>query len=339
MFQDRDNANAFGAAIDEFIAHQPSVKPLVMESIMRSLDEIQQMGRTFELPQDAKARAAYGLLPVGDAAADEAAAADISVGSAGGRSVALADVVTDEPDPIRKEDITKLESNPVIASIDVVAAFWRASSRPRRTARSSSRWTASTSFSASTRFLVFRTTFPCRCSPIRSSPRPLDGGNQSQHCPHCAAPRCQSCLGGSDDPLRIADKSFSSLTYDNTVSRLLWMATPRDDAEAEQANLAFRKLVGLCSRTHLFTDVCTITYVGHKLPSIFLQTLVASAISGTVSIAELGAIHRAGAWRTCCSRLRCSPAASLRDAQSRHGQQDGRCSASGFPTANCSRCR
>ncbi|KAJ1021615.1 hypothetical protein NDA16_003752 [Ustilago loliicola] len=295
VFQDRDNANSFGAAIDELMRHQPSVKTLVMDSIMRSLEEIKEMGRTF-LPQDLKARAAYGLLPVGDAVADEAAAA-ASSGSTSSRSVALADVVTDEPDPIRKEDGTKLESNPVIASIDVVARFLEG---------------------------LFQTVLHCK-DFIK-----LDGldkllGFYSLPCLPYDFP--QSLLADSlvtlirfmaeispstvliamlrdvknaseevAELFSVPDKSFASMTYDNATSRLLWMATPRDDAEAERANLAFRKLVGLCSRSHLFTDVCSISYVGHKLPSIFLQTLVSSASSSTMSIAELGAIHRACAW-------------------------------------------
>ncbi|CBQ69976.1 related to E3 ubiquitin protein ligase TOM1 [Sporisorium reilianum SRZ2] len=296
VFQDRDNANAFGAAIDELMRHQPSLKTLVMDSIMRSLDEIHQMGRDFELPQDAKARAAYGLLPVGDAAADQAAAAAAD-GSASGRAVALADVVTDEPDPIRKEDITKLESNPVIASIDVVARFLEG---------------------------LFQTTSHCKdfikmdgfdkllgfyslpCLPYDFSVSLLADSLvtlvrlMAEISPSTVLIAMLRDVKAASEEVAalfgVPDKSFASLTYDNTVSRLLWMAAPRDDAEAERANLAFRKLVGLCSRTHLFTDVCTITYVGHKLPSIFLQTLVASSTSGTISLEELGAIHRACAW-------------------------------------------
>ena len=296
VFQDRDNANMFGAAIDELMRHQPSLKPLVMESIMRSLDAIDQMGRTFVLPQEAKARAAYGLLPVGDAAADEAAAAALE-GFSGGRSVALADVVTDEPDPIRKEDITKLESNPVIASIDVVARFLEG---------------------------LFQTTSHCKdfikmdgldkllgfyslpCLPYDFSVSLLADSLvtlvrvMAEISPSTVLIAMLRDVKTASEEVAalfgVSDKSFASLTYDNTVSRLLWMAAPRDGAEAERANLAFHKLVGLCSRTHLFTDVCTITYVGHKLPSIFLQTLVSSKTSGTISIEELGAIHRALAW-------------------------------------------
>ncbi|CDS01035.1 hypothetical protein, partial [Sporisorium scitamineum] len=296
VFQDRDNANAFGTAIDELMRHQPSLKTLVMDSIMRSLDDINQMGRDFVLPQDAKARAAYGLLPVGDAAAEEAAAA-AAEGSTGGRSVALADVVTDEPDPIRKEDITKLESNPVIASIDVVARFLEG---------------------------LFQTTSHCKdfikmdgfdkllgfyslpCLPYDFSVSLLADSLvtlvrlMAEISPSTVLIAMLRDVKAASEEVAalfgVPNKSFASLTYDNTVSRLLWMAAPRDDAGAERANLAFRKLVGLCSRTHLFTDVCTITYVGHKLPSIFLQTLVSSTTSGTISLEELGAIHRACAW-------------------------------------------
>nr|CDI56030.1 related to E3 ubiquitin protein ligase TOM1 [Melanopsichium pennsylvanicum 4] len=294
VLQDRDNANAFGSSIDELMRHQPSVKTLVMDSIMKSLSDIDQMGRIFQLPHEQKARAAYGLLPVGDDIANEAAAA---AGSIGGLSVALADVVTDEPDPIRKEDATKLESNPVIASIDIIARFLEG---------------------------LFQTTSHCKdfikldgldkllgfyslpCLPYDFSVSLLADSlvtlvrymaEISPSTVMIAMLRDVKAVSAEVAELfGVPNKSFASLTYDNTVSRLLWMATPRDEAEAERANIAFRKLVGLCSRTHLFTDVCTITYVGHKLPSIFLQTLIASATSGTISIAELGAIHRACAW-------------------------------------------
>uniref|UniRef100_V5ED17 UBA domain-containing protein n=1 Tax=Kalmanozyma brasiliensis (strain GHG001) TaxID=1365824 RepID=V5ED17_KALBG len=296
VFQDRDNANAFGAAIDELMRHQPSLKPLVMESIMKTLDEIQQMGRTFVLPEDAKARAAYGLLPVGQVAADEADATT-AAGSTGGRSVALADVVTDEPDPIRKEDITKLESNPVIASIDVMARFLEGLFQTTSHCKD---------FIKMDGFDKLLSFYSLPCLPYDFSASLLADSLvtlvrlMAEISPSTVLiAMLRDVKAASEEAAAlfgITDKSFASLTYDNTVSRLLWMATPRDETEVEQANLAFRKLVGLCSRTHLFTDVCTITYVGHKLPSIFLQTLVASTTSGTVSIAELGAIHRACAW-------------------------------------------
>ncbi|UTT88591.1 hypothetical protein NDA17_001733 [Ustilago hordei] len=296
VFQDRDNANAFGAAIDELMRHQPSVKTIVMDSIMRSLEEIKEMGRNFELPQDLKARAAYGLLPVGDAAADEAAAA-ASTGTTNGRSVALADVVTDEPDPIRKEDSTKLESNPVITSIDVIARFLEG------LFQTVSHCKDFIKLDGLDKLLGFYS-LPCLpydfpqsllADPLVTLIRFMAEISPST----VLIAMLRDVKNASEEVAElfgVSDKSFASMTYHNATSRLLWMATPRDDAEAERANLAFRKLAGLCSRSHLFTDVCSISYVGHKLPSIFLQTLVSSASSGTMSIAELGAIHRACAW-------------------------------------------
>lgn len=288
VFQDRDNANAFGAAIDELMRHQPSLKPLVMESIMRSLDDISQMGRTFELPQDPKARAAYGLLAVGDAAAAAAAA--------GARAVALADVVTDEPDPIRKEDLTKLETNPVIAAIDVVSRFLEG------LFQTSSHCKEFIKMDGLEKLLGY---YSLPCLPYDFSASLLADSLvtlirlMAEISPSTVLIAMLRDIKVAWEQvtalLGLPDKSSASIPHDDK-SRFLWMATPRDDAEANTANAAFRKLVGLCSRTHLFTDVCTITYVGHKLPSIFLQTLVSSSTSGTISIAELGAMHRACAW-------------------------------------------
>ncbi|KAJ9475492.1 HECT-type E3 ubiquitin transferase [Pseudozyma hubeiensis] len=296
VFQDRDNANAFGAAIDELMRHQPSTKPLVMDSIMRSLDDIGQMARTFELPQESKARAAYGLLAVGDAAADEAAAA-AAAGSTGGRAVALADVVTDEPDPIREVDLTKIESNPVITAIDVVSRFLEG------LFQTSSHCKDFIKMDGLDKLLSY---YSAPCLPYDFSASLLADSLvtlirlMAEISPSTVLiAMLRDIKAASEEAAALfdlPDKSFASLTYDNTISRLLWMATPRDEADAERANLAFRKLVGLCSRAQLFTDVCTITYVGHKLPSVFLQTLVSSSTSGTISLAELGAIHRACAW-------------------------------------------
>ncbi|GAC95365.1 ubiquitin-protein ligase [Pseudozyma hubeiensis SY62] len=296
VFQDRDNANAFGAAIDELMRHQPSTKPLVMDSIMRSLDDIGQMASTFELPQEPKARAAYGLLAVGDAAADGAAAA-AAAGSTGGRAVALADVVTDEPDPIREVDLTKIESNPVITAIDVVSRFLEG------LFQTSSHCKDFIKMDGLDKLLSF---YSSPCLPYDFSASLLADSLvtlirlMAEISPSTVLiAMLRDIKAASEEAAALFDlpeKSFASLTYDNTVSRLLWMATPRDEADAERATLAFRKLVGLCSRAQLFTDVCTITYVGHKLPSVFLQTLVSSSTSGTISLAELGAIHRACAW-------------------------------------------
>ncbi len=299
VLQDRDNANSFGAAIDELMRHQPSVKGLVMDSILRSLNDIDQMGRAFLLPSEPKSRAAYGLLAVGAAAADEAAAATAaSEGSSTPlRSVALADVVTDEPDPIRKEDLSKLESNPVIASIDVIARFLEG------LFQTTSHCKDFIKLDGLDKLLAF---YSLPCLPYDFSVSPLADSLvtlvrlMAEISPTTVLIALLRDVKAASEEVAalfgISDKSFESMAYDNDVSRLLWMATPRDDAEAEHATQAFRKLVGLCSRTHLFTDVSTITYVGHKLPTTFLQALVTSANTGTISVAELGAIHRACSW-------------------------------------------
>ncbi|CAE6444639.1 unnamed protein product [Rhizoctonia solani] len=49
---EKDNANAIGGAVDELVRHHPSLKDVVFESIMGTLQKIESLGNSFQIPRD-----------------------------------------------------------------------------------------------------------------------------------------------------------------------------------------------------------------------------------------------------------------------------------------------
>ncbi|CAE6470636.1 unnamed protein product [Rhizoctonia solani] len=49
---EKDNANAIGGAVDELVRHHPSLKDAVFESIAGTLQKIESLGNSFQIPKD-----------------------------------------------------------------------------------------------------------------------------------------------------------------------------------------------------------------------------------------------------------------------------------------------
>ncbi|CEL60680.1 E3 ubiquitin-protein ligase HUWE1 [Rhizoctonia solani AG-1 IB] len=49
---EKDNANAIGGAIDELVRHHPSLKDVVFESIIGTMQKIESLGNSFQIPKD-----------------------------------------------------------------------------------------------------------------------------------------------------------------------------------------------------------------------------------------------------------------------------------------------
>ncbi|CAE7209973.1 unnamed protein product [Rhizoctonia solani] len=49
---EKDNANAIGGAVDELVRHHPSLKDAVFESILGTLQKIESLGNSFQIPKD-----------------------------------------------------------------------------------------------------------------------------------------------------------------------------------------------------------------------------------------------------------------------------------------------
>ncbi|EPQ27339.1 uncharacterized protein PFL1_06891 [Pseudozyma flocculosa PF-1] len=318
VFQDRDNASMFGSSIDELMRHQPSLKDSVMEAIMKCLDQIEASAESFVVPDEPARRSQYGLLVVPpsptppsqqgaeggtgaaidtDADADTGAGAGAASSAASerhiGRSVALADVITEEATPWRKDE-ESVEKNPVVVSIDVTARFLEGlfqttshckdflkldglAKMLRFYSLPSLPYDFAASMAADSLVTLFR--YVTEISPSTVLTALFRDVKQSLE---VAGPIWGAFHQGGDA---------------SSEPRLLSLARPGSDAEAEAANATFRQLVSLSSRTHLLSDICqTFAYAGQKMPTTYLQTLLASEFSGTVSIAELGRLHRGCAW-------------------------------------------
>ncbi|PWY99341.1 hypothetical protein BCV70DRAFT_162691 [Testicularia cyperi] len=341
VLQDRDNASMFGAAIDELVRHQPSIKTSVINSVMSCLDDIHSNGKNFAPPEDPRSRGAYGLLPIGDAlpltmtdatvaSGSDSVAAPPAIGA-----VALADVVTDEPDPIKK-DHSKLETNAVVVSIDVIARFleglFQTTSHCKDFLKLDGLYkllglyslpclTYDFSVSPTADSLVTLIRFMAEISPTTVLVAML---RDIKLVAEVAAP-----IFG------LPATSFADFLFENARSRLLELSSPRDEIEAAAANETFQKLVGLCSRCHLLSDICQMfTYAGQKMPSTFLQTIIASDTSPTISIAELGAIHRACAWENMLLKASLPPPPPR--SKGKDVSDSGRANDSGARSANSS---
>ncbi|KAN0062881.1 E3 ubiquitin-protein ligase tom1 [Thecaphora frezii] len=292
VFQDRDNASMFGSSIDELMRHQPSIKDRVMGSIMKCLDDIEAAATSFSLPDEPKRRAQYGLLPV-----PHEGGSDVPMDSEQriGLSVALADVITDEPTPWRKDEEC-VEKNFIVVSIDVTARFLEG------LFQTTSHCKDFLKLDGLAKLLRFYS-FPSLPYDFAASMAADSLVTLFRYMTEISPSTVLSALFRDvRQALETAGPVWDSLHETEMASsepRLLSLARPRTDAEVATANDTFRRLVGLSSRVHLLSDICqTFAYAGHKMPTTFLQTLLGSEGSGTVSIAELGRLHRGCAWES-----------------------------------------
>ncbi|PWN48958.1 DUF913-domain-containing protein [Violaceomyces palustris] len=328
VLQDRDNASIFGSSIDELIRHQPSTKQMVMDSIMECLNTIEREGRSFQLPEAPAARSCYSLLAVPPPvpATDEVPVPVPSSAPTGGglsqpnaaggvQTIAMADVMNEEPEVIRKDEANK-ETNSIVASIDVTARFleglFQTTSHCKDFLKSDGLH----------RLLGFYS-LPCLPYDFSAS---MTADSLVTLIRYMTEISPSSVLMALLKDVKVAlDETGSIWESKDGKAQLVPLLEPRAEGdELERANATFRKLVSLNSRTHLLSDICqTFTYAGHKMPSTFLQTLNASVAGGTVSIAELGRLLRAAAWESMLLKAVVPPPRSA-DTKKAGKQQEGR---------------
>lgn len=122
---EKDNANAIGGAIDELVRHHPSLKDVVFESIMGTLQKIEDLGNAFQIPKDQEHL--YKLVSPASSQASTAPAQDPTPSSStwlaaeGGSTVPSGVVTPAAPEPEEQEAAKGDRGDNAIAShIDIL---------------------------------------------------------------------------------------------------------------------------------------------------------------------------------------------------------------------------
>lgn len=275
---ERDNANAFGAAVDELVRHHPSLKDTVMRAILDTLERVLQGGQHHEPPADEEVRAQYQLLRT---PREEQGSVPVLP------SIRVSDVAKDEPDDYLKPPLAQ-DHNPVVASIDTMSRFLEGLFRNASHCRDFVR------LDGLPRLLGF-----CALPSIAysfSASTPADSFVTLMRVMTEISPNTVISALLKEMHTSLLDISLLLLPDLAKESRLAPLLTPNTDEELAKANEAFRKLVTLNARAHVLSDVCqTFSYAGQKLPLNFLQSLNESG-TGVVTLQQLGELHRACAW-------------------------------------------
>ncbi|KAG8721954.1 hypothetical protein FRC08_008650 [Ceratobasidium sp. 394] len=121
---EKDNANAIGGAVDELVRHHPTLKDVVFESIVGTLQKIEDLGNAFQVPKDQESL--YRLIATTSSApAREPPAATPAWLSVGQESAVASGVATPAAPEIDEQEAAKVErgDNAIASHIDIVCRF------------------------------------------------------------------------------------------------------------------------------------------------------------------------------------------------------------------------
>jgi E3 ubiquitin-protein ligase HUWE1 len=308
VLADRENASLFGSGIDELVRHQPGLKQSVLDCILSTLAAIYAAGEAYEL-RDSDKKRMYKLqtvpptaAPANDEVMQEAGGASSAtqVTAEQSLSVALADVVMDEPDMSLESRDDSGGDNAIVSYIDVMSRFLDGLFQ---TVQHCKDFLKADGLERLLRFYRL----PCL---------PYDFVNSMGNDSLVTLIRLivevspQSVLSAI---LRELRKSMTECTdlWGADAPSLASLLSPESAEAAEAATKTFRRLVRLNAHSHLLADVGpTFVFAGAKLPLVFLQT-VNSASSPTgrelASIAEIGELQRQAAWQNVCLKAVAPP--------------------------------
>lgn len=311
VLQDRDNASMIGQSIDELIRHQPSMKQSVMDQIFVTMEKIKKAGEEFKPTQDEEKNYRLKLTEL-TPSADQASVApttstststgdavmtDVSGSSAAAgdnraqEPVPIADVITDEVENSRKPPV--IADNPVVAFMDITARFLEG------LFQTTSHWKDFLKADGLTKLLKF---YSLPCLPYNFS-NSMAADSLATLIRLMTEVSSQSVITAMLVDLKesVAEtKSVWDWDAPSPNSQLLHLITPTSDEDLEKGNKILSRLISLRSRTQVLADICqTFAYVGTKMPTTFLQTLNGSSsttAAATVTVEELGEVHRACVW-------------------------------------------
>ncbi|KAG8792936.1 hypothetical protein FRC12_004452 [Ceratobasidium sp. 428] len=122
---EKDNANAIGGAVDELVRHHPTLKDVVFESIVGTLQKIEDLGNSFQVPKDQESL--YKLIATTSSAAParELPVATPAWLSVGQESAIASGVATPAAPEIDEQEAAKVErgDNAIASHIDIVCRF------------------------------------------------------------------------------------------------------------------------------------------------------------------------------------------------------------------------
>ncbi|PKI83767.1 HECT-type E3 ubiquitin transferase [Malassezia vespertilionis] len=272
---DRDNANAFGASIDELVRHHPSLNAGLQGGIADAMHHAHKEAQQFTPPADEAERAHYVLLPV-----DQAAPIALHP------TIRVQDVKLDEPDNFLSDAIPR-EINPAVAQFDVVCRFLEGLFRTPQHCK------AFIECDGLAHILRFYST-PCLTYNFAAS-SPADSFVTLLRQMTDISPG--SVIVALLREIHASIAPMAPFTQGDTQAKSIYatLLAPSADALSE-ANTIFRTLVSLNVRAHLLSDICqTFSFAGIKLPLQFLQTLNDGG-SNVVGLQPLSDLHRACAF-------------------------------------------
>ncbi|KAG9103766.1 hypothetical protein FRC06_008224 [Ceratobasidium sp. 370] len=285
---EKDNANAIGGAVDELVRHHPTLKNVVFESIVGTLQKVEDLGNAFQVPKEQESL--YRLIgTTSSAPAREPPAATPAWLAVGQESAVASGVATPAVPEIDEQDTAKVErgDNAIASHIDIVC-----------------------------RFLDGMFQHVPHCHEFVSNTDGLDRLARLYALP--CLPLGYGASVAADSMVQLlrsmtevaATQTLASLTkhvrqsLDETKvyweqpsdqSRLAQLMNQAVQGDLDEANAEYRKLFTLHLRVNLLADIyTTVGYTHSRGGPPLIQTLTGPD-SGDI-LPKLGALHRAFVW-------------------------------------------
>ncbi|KAG9077088.1 hypothetical protein FS749_011058, partial [Ceratobasidium sp. UAMH 11750] len=285
---EKDNANAIGGAVDELVRHHPTLKDVVFESIVGTLQKIEDLGNAFQVPKDQESL--YRLIATTSSApAREPPAATPAWLAVGQESAVASGVATPAAPEIDEQEAAKVErgDNAIASHIDIVC-----------------------------RFLDGMFQHVPHCHEFVSNTNGLDRLARLYALP--CLPLGYGASVAADSMVQLlrsmtevsATQTLASLTkhvresLDETKayweqssdqSRLAQLMNRAVQGNLDEANAEYRKLFTLHLRINLLADIYTTVGYAHSRGGPPLIQTLTGPDSGDI-LSKLGALHRAFVW-------------------------------------------
>ncbi|KAG8747810.1 hypothetical protein FRC10_011255 [Ceratobasidium sp. 414] len=285
---EKDNANAIGGAVDELVRHHPTLKDVVFESIVGTLQKVEDLGNAFQVPKEQENL--YRLIATTSSEPiREPPAATPAWLAVGQESAVASGVATPAAPEIDEQEAAKVErgDNAIASHIDIVC-----------------------------RFLDGMFQHVPHCHEFVSNTNGLDRLARLYALP--CLPLGYGASVAADSMVQLlrsmtevaATQTLASLTkhvrqsLDETKayweepsdqSRLAQLMNQAVQGNLDEANAEYRKLFTLHLRVNLLADIYTTVGYAHSRGGPPLIQTLSGPDSGDI-LPKLGALHRAFVW-------------------------------------------
>ncbi|QRV79604.1 E3 ubiquitin-protein ligase HUWE1 [Ceratobasidium sp. AG-Ba] len=284
---EKDNANAIGGAVDELVRHHPTLKDVVFESIIGTLQKIEDLGNAFQVPKEQESL--YRLIATTPSTSKEPASSAPAWLGVGQESAVASGVATPAVHEGEEQEAVKVErgDNAIASHIDIVCRFLDGMFQHVPHCHE---------FVSSTDGLDrLARLYALPCLPVGYGAS-VAADSMVQLLRSMTEVSATQTLASLTKHVRLSlDETKPYWEEPSDQSRLAQLMNRAVQGNLDEANSEYRKLFTLHLRVNLLADIYTTVGYSHSRGGPPLIQTLTGPDSGDI-LPKLGALHRAFVW-------------------------------------------